>query len=58
MTAGYKPDHLDALRTGERVEEDQDHYCRECGSEDLAYLEQYANGSEYKCRTCGTVQMC
>ena len=38
-------------------DEDTEPYCRECGSEDLAYLEQYANGSEYKCRVCGTVQM-
>ncbi len=39
------------------ADEDTEPYCRECGSEDLAYLEQYANGSEYKCRVCGTVQM-
>lgn len=40
-----------------RAEERGQPYCRECGSENLAYLEQYANGSEYKCRVCGTVQM-
>lgn len=56
MNAGYKPDYADALRTGEREEEDQEPYCRECGSEELAYLEQYASGSEYKCRACGKVQ--
>ena len=57
MTAGYKPDHWDAVRTGEREEEDQEPYCRECGGDDLAYLEQYADSSgEYKCRTCGKVQ--
>lgn len=57
MTAGYMPSRADAVRTGEREEEDQEPYCHECGSEDLAYLEQYANGSEYKCRVCGKVQM-
>lgn len=40
------------------ADEDTEPYCRECGSEDLAYLEQYANGSEYKCRVCGVAQMC
>lgn len=39
-------------------DEEQEPYCRECGSEDLAYVEQYANGREYKCRVCGNVQMC
>lgn len=28
-------------------------YCIECGNDDLAYVEQYANGYEYKCRACG-----
>jgi hypothetical protein len=45
------------LRTGESGEEYKEPYCRECGSEDMAYLEEYANGREYKCRVCGTVQM-
>jgi DNA-directed RNA polymerase subunit RPC12/RpoP len=36
------------------ADEDAEPYCVECGSDDLAYLEQYANGSEYKCRVCGT----
>lgn len=39
------------------ADEDQEPYCRECGGDDLSYLEQYANGSEYKCRSCGTTQM-
>lgn len=47
----------DAVRTGEREEEDQAPYCHECGSEDLAYLAQYANGREYMCRVCGKEQM-
>lgn len=44
-------------RDGGADEEDTEPYCLECGSEDLAYLEQYANGSEYKCRVCGTVRI-
>ncbi len=39
------------------ADEDTEPYCVECGSDDLAYLEQYANGSEYKCRVCGTVRI-
>jgi DNA-directed RNA polymerase subunit RPC12/RpoP len=38
-------------------DDDEDIYCRECGSDNLKYLETYANGSEYKCADCGTVQM-
>ena len=37
---------------------DTEPYCRECGSENLKYLDQYANGCEYECRKCGTVQLC
>ena len=29
--------------------------CRQCGSEDLAYIEQYADSKEYKCRECGSL---
>jgi len=32
-------------------------YCRECGSESLAYVEQYANGADWKCRDCGTIAL-
>lgn len=33
---------------------DNEPYCNECGEEDrLAYVETYANGSEYRCKTCG-----
>lgn len=32
-------------------------YCRECGSERLAYVEQYASGEEWRCKDCGTVAM-
>lgn len=28
--------------------------CSECGSENLDYLEQYANGEHWECRDCGT----
>jgi hypothetical protein len=38
-------------------QDEQAPYCYECGSEDMAYLEQYANGSEYKCRVCGTCKV-
>jgi hypothetical protein len=31
----------------------EERYCIECGSEDLAYVERYANGYQYKCRGCG-----
>jgi len=30
-------------------------YCRHCGSESLKYIEQYANGCEWECKTCGNV---
>lgn len=35
----------------------EDPYCRECGSDNLTYVEQYANGIEYRCRVCKAVQM-
>jgi transposase-like protein len=28
-------------------------YCTDCGSEDLTYLAQYANGEYWKCKECG-----
>ncbi len=28
-------------------------YCKECGSEDLSYIDQYANGEYWKCKDCG-----
>lgn len=28
-------------------------YCPDCGSENLAYLEQYACGEHWKCKDCG-----
>lgn len=34
--------------------EDDHPYCRECGGEQLAHLETYANGSEYSCKECNT----
>ena len=31
-------------------------YCHQCGSDDLAYVAQYADSKEYRCRDCdGTV---
>jgi hypothetical protein len=36
---------------------DFDPYCRQCGSDDLAYIEQYADSKEYKCRECGSPVM-
>jgi hypothetical protein len=32
--------------------ETEEMYCNECGSEDLAYLENYACGTHWKCRDC------
>ncbi|WP_210499551.1 hypothetical protein [Vibrio crassostreae] len=34
---------------------DDEPYCMECGAEynDLAYITQYANGEEWRCRECG-----
>lgn len=34
---------------------DKEPYCRECGGEDLAYLERTAEAEHYKCRSCGHV---
>jgi NADH pyrophosphatase NudC (nudix superfamily) len=36
-------------------EDDKDPYCAECGNDDLLYLDQYANGAEYKCKKCNNV---
>ena len=30
-----------------------DPYCTDCGGEDLAYIDQYANGEYWKCKDCG-----
>ena len=38
------------------ADEDTEPYCIKCGSDDLAYLEQYANCSAYKCRMCGALR--
>lgn len=53
MTAGYRPDYWDAVSTGEREEDQQEPYCRECGSESLEYLETTAEAGHYKCKRCG-----
>jgi len=31
--------------------------CSDCGSDNLAYIEQYANGCEYQCRDCDKVSI-
>ena len=36
-----------------RTDDQEERYCIECGSEDLAYVERYANGYEWNCRVCG-----
>lgn len=36
-----------------RLDDPEELYCIECGSEDLAYVDHYANGYQYKCRVCG-----
>lgn len=41
------------LETEEFEGEEEDPYCINCGSEDLACIGSYANGSEYKCNHCG-----
>lgn len=37
------------------ADQETEPYCRECGGEDLAYIEQTADGEYYKCRACGHV---
>ena len=38
----------------EEEEEDDEPYCLCCGEEDdLAFMGNYANGEEWKCRSCG-----
>jgi len=32
--------------------EDEVPYCTDCGNEDLAYLDQYANGEHWECKEC------
>ena len=32
--------------------EEKEPYCDECGNEDLAYLGNYPNGENWKCREC------
>lgn len=53
-----KDAQLDAFRGEMRSDEepaDTGPYCIECGSTDLAFVEQYADGSDYRCRGCGNV---
>ena len=37
------------------ADDETEPYCRECGGQDLAYIEQTADGEYYKCRACGQV---
>lgn len=39
--------------TQNQEDEENTPYCSGCGSEDITYLDQYANGEEYKCNECG-----
>jgi len=41
----------------EEVWGEDEPYCAECGSDDMQYIEQYANGCEYKCRACSTTRI-
>jgi hypothetical protein len=34
-------------------DEEKQPYCTDCGSNDLNYLDQYANGEYYECKECG-----
>ena len=38
--------------------DDEEPYCRHCGSEDLACGELYASGREWECRQCGNIFQC
>ncbi len=46
-----KPQYLEIFSTTEEAER----YCIECGSENLAYEDSYANGYEWQCRDCGNM---
>lgn len=40
------------------VEPDENEpYCTDCGSTDLKYLDQYANGQHWECKDCGKTFM-
>lgn len=41
-----------AMRNAAEKEENAP-YCRDCGSENMAYVEQHADSTEYRCRDCG-----
>ena len=41
----------------ERITTPEKPYCTECGFVGLAYVEQYANGRQYKCKCCGALSL-
>lgn len=43
----FKKDVLNGPR------EQEPPYCTDCGGENPLYMDQYANGEQYKCRDCG-----
>lgn len=60
MSADWRKDNLSTHKDkAEQIEEkgNDDVYCTHCGSVDLAYITQYANGEEYKCNSCNGIFM-
>jgi predicted RNA-binding Zn-ribbon protein involved in translation (DUF1610 family) len=35
------------------LDDEKTPYCTDCGNDDLAYIDQYANGEYWKCKECG-----
>ena len=50
-----KPDGAASWLSDVLAVDEQETYCRQCGNEDLAYIAQYADSKEYKCRECGSL---
>lgn len=48
-----KPMAYDALLGTVPDDEKEKPYCTDCGNDDLAYIDQYANGEYWKCKECG-----
>ena len=48
-----KPMAYDALLGTVPDDENGKPYCTDCGNDDLAYIDQYANGEYWKCKECG-----
>lgn len=47
-----------AVQSLKNPDDEECPYCTECGSENLAYLAQYANGNHWKCRECSCSFIC